>query len=254
MLVPLPDEVSFEEGAVCADSGSTAYEALARLGLVGGQWLLVYGIGAIGAAATAIAAASGVRVIAAEPDPPRSSLATRLGAAFTISPDEAFQQTVLSITEGRGVDAALDTSVTDLSSVNCLNSLRVWGTYCLTGESTRGVSVDLVTPIKRELTIVGSWGAPIGSLSRLARRLVDRKIPLSMLITQRFQLADAAKAFELCESPATGKVLLTWPNLERNQLAPSESHTHDRPEPRSMRRANPATEIEDRRGAGFTHK
>jgi threonine dehydrogenase-like Zn-dependent dehydrogenase len=109
------------------------------------------------------------------------------------------------------VDAALDTKVTDASMLNCLNALRICGKYCLTGEGTQGASLDLLTLITRELTIVGSWGARIGSLLDLAAAVAERAIPLSTLVTHRFQLSGAASAFELYESQSTGKVLLTWP-------------------------------------------
>jgi len=58
-LVPLPDELSFEEGAAVSCGTGTAYGALRRMGLGGHHTLAVFGQGPVGLSATLLGAAMG---------------------------------------------------------------------------------------------------------------------------------------------------------------------------------------------------
>ena len=63
-LVPLPDELSFEEGAAISCGTGTAYQALRRLDVSGRDTLAVFGQGPVGLSATMLGVAMGARVIA----------------------------------------------------------------------------------------------------------------------------------------------------------------------------------------------
>ena len=63
-LVPLPDALSFETGAAISCGTGTAYGALKRLNLQGGETIAIFGQGPVGLSATQLAAAMGARVIA----------------------------------------------------------------------------------------------------------------------------------------------------------------------------------------------
>jgi D-arabinose 1-dehydrogenase-like Zn-dependent alcohol dehydrogenase len=65
--VPLPDELSFEEGAAVACGTGTAYGALKRLDVSGRDTLAVFGQGPVGLSATMLGVAMGARVIAIDP-------------------------------------------------------------------------------------------------------------------------------------------------------------------------------------------
>src|SRR5260370_27779936 len=80
-LVPLPDELSFEEGAAIACGTGTAYSALKRLAVSGRDTLAIFGQGPVGLAATQLAAAMGARVISVDLAPERRELAPYLRAA-----------------------------------------------------------------------------------------------------------------------------------------------------------------------------
>src|SRR5215831_11048957 len=79
-LVPLPDELSFAEGAAVACGTGTAYSALRRMKLAGGDTLAVFGQGPVGVSATLLGNAMGARVIAVETTPERLRLAKDFGA------------------------------------------------------------------------------------------------------------------------------------------------------------------------------
>ena len=77
-MVPLPDELSFSEGAAVSCGTGTAFGALRRMHAQGGQTLAVFGQGPVGLSATLIGAKMGARVIAVETNKERLALANGL--------------------------------------------------------------------------------------------------------------------------------------------------------------------------------
>ena len=65
-IVPLPEELSFAEGAAVACGTGTAYGAMRRMHVAGGDTMVVFGQGPVGLSATVLGKAMGVRVIAVE--------------------------------------------------------------------------------------------------------------------------------------------------------------------------------------------
>src|SRR5882672_5968321 len=110
-LVPLPEELSFAEGAAVACGTGTAYSALRRMKVAGGDTLAVFGQGPVGLSATLLGAAMGLRVIAVETSPERMKLAKEFGADTVVdatreNPLEQLKQ----LTRGEGVDFSLECS------------------------------------------------------------------------------------------------------------------------------------------------
>src|ERR687896_1007820 len=83
-LVPLPEELSFAQGAAVACGTGTAYGALRRMRVAGGDTLAVFGQGPVGLSATLLGAAMGARVIAVETGKERIELARKFGADAVI--------------------------------------------------------------------------------------------------------------------------------------------------------------------------
>jgi D-arabinose 1-dehydrogenase-like Zn-dependent alcohol dehydrogenase len=79
-LVPLPDALSFETGAAISCGTGTAYGALKRVNLQGGETIAIFGQGPVGLSATQLAAAMGARVIALDISAERRQLAREFGA------------------------------------------------------------------------------------------------------------------------------------------------------------------------------
>ena len=67
-LLPLPDEVSFVQGATATDAGQTSHSALMDAGeLKAGQSIGIIGLGGLGMTAARLAVLAGAKVYAAEP-------------------------------------------------------------------------------------------------------------------------------------------------------------------------------------------
>ncbi len=205
-LVPLPNELSFEEGAAIACGTGTAYGALLRLAVSGRDTLAVFGQGPVGLSATMLAKAMGARVIAVDISPTRLELARELGADHAIDSRQTDPlEAIRDLTHGEGADAAVDCTGNAEARAQMVRSVRIFGSACFVGEGgtvTLNVSPDV---IHKRLTIYGSWTFSVTMLGECARFVVDRGVPLSRLITHRYRLDEAARAFEDFEGGSVGK-------------------------------------------------
>lgn len=205
-LVPLPDELSFEEGAAVACGTGTAYGALRRMQTTGGATLAVFGQGPVGLSATMLGAAMGARVFAIEVGAERLALAGRFGAEASIDASkEDVVEALATLTRGEGVDLALDCTGSPEARIAAVRGTRTWGTVCFVGEGntvTLDVSPDL---IRKQLTIIGSWTFSATGQAECARFVADNKIPLHEIYTQRYELNQAEEAYRLFDTQTTGK-------------------------------------------------
>lgn len=211
MCVPMPDGLSFEEGAACACGTGTAYQAIRRLDVNGRETLAVFGQGPVGLSATMFGAATGAYVIAVDPVPERRALAEKLGAAQTVDPYDADPvEVVKAATRGLGADTSIDASGIAEVRTAAVRSLRDWGRTCFVGEG--GTVTFDVTPdiMRKQLTLMGSRTFSTMVLEELGRYVVDRSLPLKDLITARFTLDQIADAFARFDAGAPGKFVVTW--------------------------------------------
>jgi threonine dehydrogenase-like Zn-dependent dehydrogenase len=210
-LVPLPDELTFEEGAAVSCGTGTAYGALRRMNLAGHHTLAVFGQGPVGLSATLLGVAMGARVIALDISPERRALAKDFGADAVIDPGASDAVTALKdLTRGEGVDLAIECSSAPAARQAAVRSVRTWGTACFVGEGG-SVSLD-VSPdlLRRQVTLIGSWTFSSVGQEECARFVADRKVPLKKLITHRFKLDDAADAYRLFDTQTTGKGVIVF--------------------------------------------
>ncbi|MFS4091257.1 bi-domain-containing oxidoreductase [Streptomyces sp. AF1A] len=104
LYVPVPDGLAPRHAAF-ATVGSIALQGVRRGEPQLGEVALVIGLGLIGQLVVQLLAASGVRVVGADPDPARCELAARLGAAACGDPaSAAVESAVAELTGGAGAD------------------------------------------------------------------------------------------------------------------------------------------------------
>lgn len=204
--VPLPEELSFEEGSSIACGTGAAYGGLRRLALTGGETLAVYGQGPVGLSATMLGVAMGARVIAIDISPERLTLARELGADVIINPEDVDPlDAIREATRGEGAEAVLDTTGVAEARLAGVRCAATWGRVCFVGE---GGSVSLEVSkdmIRKQLTVMGNWTFSSVWQMELARFVVERKIPLRRLLTHRFKLEQAPEAYKLFDTQSTGK-------------------------------------------------
>ena len=134
-LVPLPDALSFETGAAISCGTGTAYGALKRLNLQGGETIAIFGQGPVGLSATQLAVAMGARVIALDVSPERRNLAREFGAHEVLDPAVGdVVAAIRDLTHGEGAHKTLDASSAPDARAAAVRAVRSWGTACFVGE------------------------------------------------------------------------------------------------------------------------
>jgi threonine dehydrogenase-like Zn-dependent dehydrogenase len=205
-LVPLPDELSFTSGAAISCGTGTAYQALRRMNLAGGNSIAIVGQGPVGLSATQIAVAMGARVIALDVSAERLARAKEFGADAVIDPkaDDPIAA-IKTLTHGAGADLTLDTSGAPDGRLTAIRGTRAWGTVCFVGEGdtvTINVSPDM---LRKQLTIIGSWTFSTVIQADCARFIADNKIAVDHLFTDRWRLEQADEAYRLFDRQTSGK-------------------------------------------------
>jgi threonine dehydrogenase-like Zn-dependent dehydrogenase len=194
--VKLPDEVSYEAGAVMTDMIGTQYHAQKRLGVSGTDTLAVFGLGPMGAAGVLIGKARGARVVAVDVLDSRLEMAKELGA------DEVIR--------GRGVNAAVDCSGAPPAQNAALDAARVMGAVAFVGESPSTTINPSDQMIRKLLRVIGAWYFPLGEFEEIARFVVDNDVPVEKMITHRFSLDEAPEAFRMFDQRETEKAVFIW--------------------------------------------
>jgi threonine dehydrogenase-like Zn-dependent dehydrogenase len=202
-LVPLPEPLTFADGACVACGFGTAYEALCRLGVSGRDRLLVTGLGPVGLAVGLLGRMLGAReILGADPSAPRRALAVRLGAV-----DEAHDPGEVAAA-GVGADASVDCSGAASARLLALEGLRRFGRCAFVGEGgdvTLDVSRQL---IHKDITLIGSWVTSVARMEELTALLAATGVHPDRTVTHRFGLDRAAEAYALADSGTAGKVVI----------------------------------------------
>jgi threonine dehydrogenase-like Zn-dependent dehydrogenase len=210
-LVPLPDELSFAEGAAIACGTGTTFGALRRMHLSGGQTLAVFGQGPVGLSATLLGAKMGARVIAIETNPERGTLARQFGADAALDASRMdVEKALKDMTHGEGVDLALDCTGIAAARLAAVRSVKTWGTACFVGEGgevTLDVSKDL---LRRQVTLIGSWTFSAMGMADCARFIVDSGIKLERIFTHRWTLDQADEAYRVFDAQSSGKGVIEF--------------------------------------------
>ncbi|KAJ8587453.1 NAD(P)-binding protein [Rhizopogon salebrosus TDB-379] len=121
---PLPDNLTFDQGAGLYITWPTSYEALVgRAELKPGEWVLVNAAaGGVGIAAVQLAKALGATVIAAAGSQSKLDICKKYGGAdYTVNYTvKDWQKEVLRMTSGRGVDIVYDPVGQIAESLKCI--------------------------------------------------------------------------------------------------------------------------------------
>lgn len=210
-MVPLPEELSFAEGAAISCGTGTAYGALRRMHLAGGSTLAVFGQGPVGISATLLGSKMGARVIAVENNAERLALAKQYGADALVDSSKVDAEKALKeLTRGEGVDLALDCTGVAAARLAAVRSAKTWGTVCFVGEGgevTLDVSRDM---LRKQLTLIGSWTFSAMGMGECARFIADNRIPLEKIFTHRWKLDQVQEAYRVFDAQSSGKGVLEF--------------------------------------------
>ena len=210
-LRPIPDEVSFEQAALCACPIGVMLRAIRGLARPqAGETVLVTGAGGgLGVHAIQIARLAGARVLAVTTSPEKLEPLRALGADEVIlSPDLDFHWEALALTEDEGVEVVVDT-VGSAVFEPAFQSLAQYGRMILVGE-VRGAEIKInpATLLFKDARLMGSSG--------VGRRDLDDALGL----VRRGQIKPVVTAFPLADAPKVHQMLLDRQLFGRAVLVP----------------------------------
>jgi propanol-preferring alcohol dehydrogenase len=156
-LVPLPEEVSFEVGALLMCSAATSLHALHRARLAPGETVAIFGVGGLGMAAVQLAERLGaLRVYAVDINAEKLDLARELGA---IPVDASKADPVDVIREhsgGVGVDVSLELVGLPETMAQAVACLKIFGRAAMVAIAEEPLQVDVYRDvICKETEIIG---------------------------------------------------------------------------------------------------
>jgi len=211
---PLPDKISFAEGAALNIPYATAYRALfQRARATPGETVLIHGAsGGVGTAAIQLARAAGLQIIGTVGSEKGEQLARDLGAHHVLNhraPD--YLGEVMKITEQRGVNIILEM----LANVNLGKDLTVLarnGRVIVIGSRGK-VEIDARELMMRDAEIRGmllfNFGAEEKASIHAALGAGLENGTLKPVIHCELPLAEAPRAHQLIMEPgAHGKIIL----------------------------------------------
>jgi 2-desacetyl-2-hydroxyethyl bacteriochlorophyllide A dehydrogenase len=153
----LPDEISFEIGAVMMCSSATALHALNKARLKPGESVAILGFGGLGYSALQLARALGAReVYAVDINSAKLATAAKMGAvAIDAKAGDPVEQ-IKGATSGKGVDVALELIGSGKTMRQAVQCLSVLGRAALVGLTTDSMSIFPYTElINKEVEIIG---------------------------------------------------------------------------------------------------
>jgi len=219
VVMPLPAELDFEQGAAYAVTYGTSYHALKQsTELKAGETLLVLGAaGGVGSAAVEIGKAMGARVIAAASSDRKLAFAQGFGADELINySEQSLREAVKTLTDGAGVDVVYDPVGGEIAQ-QALRSLAWHGRYLVVGFAAGDIpQFPANIALLKEASIIGVWWGtwlaktPDGQLQNM-RELGEllRSGRVKPRVTESYPLSDFKQAFRaLSERRAVGKVVL----------------------------------------------
>jgi threonine dehydrogenase-like Zn-dependent dehydrogenase len=207
-LILLPNELSYVDGAQVACGFGTVYEALQKVGVSGTDAVLITGLGPVGLAAGALCRKLGAeRIIGIDISSERRELSRRLGLCdFVLMADPDNVGQVLELTDGKGVERAVDCSGNAEARVTAIRATRKWGKMVMVGEGGTVAFNPSPDIIHEQKAIHGSWVTSTWLMEELVERLVRWKLHPEDIVTHRFSLDQPDEAYRLMASGRCGKV------------------------------------------------
>ena len=215
-LTPVPDGLTDEQVLMCPDIMSTGFGGAESGEIRIGDTVAVFAQGPIGLCATAGAKLKGAtRIIAVDGIPERLAMARRMGADITINfRDGDPVAEIMRLTEGRGVDVAIEALGTQQTFESCLRVLKPGGVLSSLGVYSGKLSlpIDAFAAGLGDHRIVTTL-CPGGKerMRRLMSVVASGRVDLGSLVTHRFKLDQIEEAYELFANQRGGvlKVAIT---------------------------------------------
>ncbi|AQK80447.1 GroES-like zinc-binding alcohol dehydrogenase family protein [Zea mays] len=206
-LAVLPDSLPYTESEILGCVVFTSYGALRHAAeMRPSDSVAVIGVGGVGSSSficncLQIAKAFGAsQVIAVDVLDEKLQNATTLGATHTVNAanDDAVER-IKEITDGRGVDVAIEALGKALTFSQCAKSVRDGGKAVMIGLAATNVmgEVDITHLVRRQVKIIGSYGARARQdLHQIVKLAESGAFNLQNTISRKCKFEEANGAYE----------------------------------------------------------
>ena len=206
----VPEGMSDDAALFAGDVMGTGWHAVDQAGIRPGDSAAVLGLGPVGLCAVQAARAAGAaRVLAIDAVEDRLGVAERLGAEPVHLAEGDPPAAAKRLTDGRGVDAAIDAvghpDALDLAA----RVTRKAGTVCVIGVYAERVELHMGLIWIKALTLKTGQANVIGHLDRVLAMMAAGMLDPTPLVTHHMPLSDAAEAYALYDRREALKVVMT---------------------------------------------
>ncbi len=209
-VVPLPDEIEDDIGAILDPLGNAVHTALS-FDLIG-EDVLVTGAGPIGIMAAAVARHVGARnVVITDVNPDRLALAARVA---DVLPVNVAEQELVDVMPGlkmtQGFDVGLEMSGNQQALDQMVEAMTMGGRIAMLGIPPGKSPVDWSRIVFKAITIKGVYGREIFETWYKMIAMLQNGLDVSGVITHRFKATEFEAGFAAMKSGSSGKVVLDW--------------------------------------------
>lgn len=209
-VVPLPDAIDDEIGAILDPLGNAVHTALS-FDLVG-EDVLITGAGPIGIMAAAVARHVGARhVVITDINQDRLDLAARVA---DVVPVNVAKQDLKEVETGlrmkEGFDVGLEMSGNQQALDQMVENLVMGGRIALLGIPPGKSPVDWSRIVFKAITIKGVYGREIFETWYKMIAMLENGLDVRGVITHRFKVDDFVQGFDAMRGGSSGKVVLDW--------------------------------------------
>ncbi|GAB3213249.1 zinc-binding dehydrogenase [Marinactinospora endophytica] len=199
-LVPIPDDLPFEQAAIIPDAVSTPWAAVTATGDVrAAQPVGVWGVGGLGAHAVQLLRLVGAApIVAIDPLPEARERALQFGADVALDPaDPSLSQRVRAETGGAGLAVAFDFAGVAAVREQAVACLGPGGRLVLVGLTDRPLEIRNGTTFSYfQQQIRGHYGSSEEHLTQLVELTRRHRLEFSRSVSEVLPLAEADRAVE----------------------------------------------------------
>ncbi|MFN2616945.1 MAG: alcohol dehydrogenase catalytic domain-containing protein [Thermoleophilaceae bacterium] len=205
----VPEGMSDESALFAGDVMGTGYHAIAESGLRPGDVAAVLGLGPVGLCAVQAARAAGAaKVIAIDSVEDRLRMAESFGAEGVHLTEGDPRGVTKALTEGRGVDVAVDAvGHPDALDMAC-RLTRKAGTVFAIGVYAERVQVHMGVVWIKALTLRSGHANVIGHVDRVLAMMAAGTLDPSPLVTHHMSLAEAPEAYAVYDRHEALKIVM----------------------------------------------
>lgn len=207
-LLEVPEEISPSAAGMLQVLGTCVHAQRSSPTSVG-DVAVVLGLGVSGTLFTQLLRAAGATVVGVTRSEWKRDLARRLGAAAVAAPDEA-ESLVREMTDGLGADLVVEAVGTEATLAQAIELAAVGGEVVVFGTLTGGGrGLPYYQLYFKELTLWNPRAATSDDYARGIELAASGTLDLEAIVTDHFDLAEAAAAFERVNSADSLKVLMS---------------------------------------------